>query len=58
MLNKTDIEYIIEKLPNDDSTEGKKVKTKLDLIYQQITLQEDFRERSLELQKKQAELDK
>ena len=58
MLDKQDLDYIIKHLPSDDSEEGTRVKTKLDLIYQQISLQEEFRERSLELQKKQEELNK
>lgn len=58
MLNKEDLDYLLKNFPEDDSEEGIKVKNKLDLIYQQINLQEEFRVRSLELQKKQEELNK
>lgn len=58
MLSKEDIYYIINHLVEDDSDEGKKLKDKLDLLHQQLNLQEEFRQRSLELQKKQEELNK
>lgn len=58
MLNKEDLEYLLEHLPEDESEQAVKLKNKMDLIYQQITLQEEFRSRSLELQKKQEELNK
>lgn len=58
MLNKEDIEFLLNNYPEDNSKQATKLKDKLDLIYQQISLQEEFRARSLELQKKQEEIEK
>ena len=58
MINKEDIEYILANLPIDNSDEGKKVKTKLSIIHQQIILQEDFQNKSIELRKQMEEIDK
>lgn len=58
MLTDSDIQYILEKLPEDDSIDGQNVKKKLDIIHNQTTLQSEFRERSLELQKQMDEINK
>ena len=58
MLSKDDLYYIINHLDKDESKEGEKLRSKLDLLYQQMDLQEEFRLRSLELQKKQEALNK
>ena len=58
MLTDSDIQYILEKLPYDDSIDGKNIKKKLDILHKQMTLQSEFRERSLELQKQMDEINK
>lgn len=56
MINKEDLEYIIAKLPVDDNENGKKVKQKLAILHQQMILQEEFRNKSITLQKQMEEL--
>ena len=58
MLTSSDIEYILQNLPEDDSIDGKNIRKKLDIIHNQMTLQSEFRERSLELQKQMDEINK
>lgn len=58
MLTDSDIQYILEKLPEDDSIDGQTVKKKLDILHNQMILQSEFRERSLELQKQMDEINK
>ena len=58
MLTDSDLQYILEKLPEDDSIAGQNVKKKLDILHNQMTLQSEFRERSLELQKQMEEINK
>ena len=58
MLTDSDIQYILEHLPEDDSIDGQNVKKKLDILHNQMTLQSEFRERSLELQKQMDEINK
>ena len=57
MLNKEDLDYLLKNFPEDSSEQAVKLKNKLDIIYQQINLQEEFRTRSLELQEKAKELE-
>lgn len=56
MINKEDLEYILSKLPIDDSKNGKKVKQKLAILHQQMILQEEFRNKSLTLQQQMEEI--
>ena len=58
MLTSGDIEYILEKLPEleDGDIDGEKIRKKLDLLHNQMTLQSEFQERSLELRKQMDEL--
>jgi hypothetical protein len=58
MLTDSDIQYILEHLPEDDSIDGQNIKKKLDILHNQMTLQSEFRERSLELQKQMDEVNK
>lgn len=58
MLNKEDICYLLEHFDNDGSDLATKVHTKLDVLVQQLNLQEEFRNRSLELQNKMDEINK
>ena len=58
MLTDSDLQYILEHLPEDDSIDGQNVKKKLDILHSQLTLQSEFRERSLELQKQMDEINK
>lgn len=58
MLTDSDLQYILEHLPEDDSIDGQNVKKKLDILHNQMTLQSEFRERSLELQKQMEEINK
>lgn len=58
MLTNSDIEYILQNLPEDDSIDGQNIRKKLDIIHNQMTLQSEFRERSLELQKQMDEINK
>lgn len=58
MLTDSDLQYILEKLPEDDSIDGQNVKKKLDILHNQMILQSEFRERSLELQKQMDEVNK
>lgn len=58
MLTSGDIEYILQNLPEDDSIDGQNIRKKLDIIHNQMTLQSEFRERSLELQKQMDEINK
>lgn len=58
MLTDSDLQYILEHLPEDDSIDGQNVKKKLDILHSQMTLQSEFRERSLELQKQMDEINK
>jgi len=57
MLNKEDLDFLLKNFPEDSSEQAVKLKNKLDIIYQQINLQEEFRTRSLELQEKAKELE-
>lgn len=56
MLTDSDLQYILEHLPEDDSIDGQNVKKKLEILHNQMTLQSEFRERSLELQKQMDEV--
>ena len=56
MLTSSDIEYILQNLPEDDSIDGQNIRKKLDIIHNQMSLQSEFRERSLELQKQMDEI--
>ena len=58
MLTNSDIEYILQNLQEDDSIDGQNIRKKLDIIHNQMTLQSEFRERSLELQKQMDEINK
>lgn len=58
MLTSSDIEYILQNLPEDDSIDGQNIRKKLDIIHNQMSLQSEFRERSLELQKQMDEINK
>ena len=58
MLTDSDLQYILEHLPEDDSIDGQNVKKKLDILHNQMALQSEFRERSLELQKQMDEVTK
>lgn len=58
MLTNSDIEYILQNLPEDDSIDGQNLRKKLDIIHNQMSLQSEFRERSLELQKQMDEINK
>lgn len=58
MLTNSDIEYILQNLPEDDSIDGQNIRKKLDIIHNQMSLQSEFRERSLELQKQMDEINK
>lgn len=58
MLTDSDLQYILEHLPEDDSIDGQNVKKKLDILHIQMTIQSEFRERSLELQKQMDEVNK
>lgn len=60
MLTSGDIEYILEKLPEPEEgdIDGEKIRKKLDLLHNQMTLQSEFQERSLELRKQMDELAK
>lgn len=58
MLNKEDLLYILNHFENDGSDLATKVHTKLDVLVQQLNLQEEFRNRSLELQNKMDEINK
>lgn len=60
MLNSEDLEYILKNLPNpsDDDKHGAKVRSKLDILMNQMSLQSEFQERSLELRKQMEELTK
>lgn len=58
MLTSGDLEYILKNLPEDDSIDGQNIRKKLDIIHNQMTLQSEFRERSLELQKQMDEINK
>ena len=58
MLTNSDIEYILQNLPEDGSIDGQNIRKKLDIIHNQMTLQSEFRERSLELQKQMDEINK
>lgn len=60
MLTSGDIEYILEKLPEPEEgdIDGEKIRKKLDLLHNQMTLQSEFQERSLELRKQMDELTK
>lgn len=58
MLNKEDICYLLDHFDNDGSDLAAKVHTKLDVLVQQLNLQEEFRNRSLELQNKIDEINK
>ena len=60
MLNKEDLEFLsnlLKDVPESD-VDGVKVRSKVSLLLDQLNLQEEFRNRSLELQKKQEELSK
>lgn len=56
MFTKSDLEYILKNLSWDD--EGKTLKSKVELLIEQINLQEEFRNRQIEIQNKMKELDK
>ena len=58
MLTNSDIEYILQNLPEDDSIDGQNIRKKLYIINNQMSLQSEFRERSLELQKQMDEINK
>lgn len=58
MLNSGDLEYILNNLPpvKEDDIDGNNVRKKLDILHNQMTLESEFRERSLELRKQMDEL--
>lgn len=60
MLTSSDIEYILKNLPEleDGDVDGEVIRKKLDLLHNQMTLQSEFQERSLELRKQMDELTK
>ena len=60
MLNKEDLEFLSTLLKDipESNVDGVKVRSKVSLLLDQLNLQEEFRNRSLELQKKQEELAK
>lgn len=60
MLNSEDLEYILKNLPNpsEDDKHGAIVRSKLDILLNQMSLQSEFQERSLELRKQMEELTK
>ena len=58
MLSGEDLRYIMDHFENDGSDLAVKVHTKLDVLIKQLDLQEEFRNRSLELQNKMDEINK
>ena len=60
MLNSEDLEYILKNLPapSEDDKHGVIVRSKLDILMNQMSLQSEFQERSLELRKQMEELTK
>lgn len=57
MLSGEDLRYILNHLENDGSDLAAKVNSKLDVLIKQLDLQEEFRNRSLELQNKMKEIE-
>lgn len=59
MLNKTDLEVIIGLFPEkDQSEEQSRVFKKLELLHEQMVLQEEFQNRSIDLRKRMDEINK
>ena len=59
MLNKNDLDVIIGLFPEkDQSEEQNRVYKKVELLYEQMELQEEFQNRSLELRKRMDEVNK
>ena len=53
MLNKQDLEILLEVFPKEDVSDDKiKVYKKLEVLHQQLELQEEFQNRSMEIRKK------
>lgn len=58
MLNKQDLEIVLDIFPKEDvSDEKAKVYKKLEVLHQQLELQEEFQNRSIEIRKKMDELE-
>ena len=60
MLNREDLEFLsdfLEAVPESNEI-GVKVRSKVNLLLEQLDLQEEFRTRSLEIQQRQEELAK
>ena len=60
MLTSGDLEYILQHLsePENGDVDGETIRKKLDILHNQMTLQSEFQERSLELRKQMDELTK
>lgn len=59
MLNKNDLDVIIGLFPEkDQSEEQNRVYKKVELLHEQMELQEEFQNRSLELRKRMDEVNK
>lgn len=50
MLNNNEIKYILEHIENDGSEECETIVKKLSILSKQMDLQEEFRNKSIELQ--------
>ena len=58
MLNKQDLEILLDIFPKENvSDEKAKVYKKLEVLHQQLELQEEFQNRSIEIRKKMDELE-
>lgn len=57
MLNKNDINYLLNNFSDNGSDEAARVLGKLQVLSEQIQLQEEFRNRQLQIQEKMKELD-